>query len=265
MTILERILESKRDEVRKRSARVPLGKLQAAARAAPAPRSLAASLARRGEGLRVIAEVKKASPSKGVIRADFNPLEIARAYEAAGAAGISVLTDEEYFQGSLDHLRAMREVISLPLLRKDFLIDPYQVWESRAAGADAVLLIVAALSDDATLGDLAEEAATLEMEVLWEVHEMEELERLRPFSPRLVGINNRDLRTFDVSLETTRRLVPRVPAGALVISESGFYEHSELERLRGWGVDAFLIGESLMRAADPGAALAALLREGKRP
>lgn len=264
MTVLERILESKRAEISRHRLDVPVEDLQRIVREAPQPRSLAAALARRGEGvpeLRVIAEVKKASPSKGVIRADFDAVGIARTYAAAGAAAISVITDEEYFQGHLEHLRAIRDSVSPPLLRKDFIVDPYQLWEARAAGADAVLLIAAALPDDVLLS-LSEEAAALEMEVLWEVHDQGELDRVKQFSPQLVGINNRDLRTFEVNLETTRRLAPEVPEGAAVVSESGFFTREELVEVRRWGVDAFLIGESLLRAEDPGAALQALLEGG---
>lgn len=259
MTLLEKILRVKRQEVAERRKAAPLSELESAARAAPSVRSLRASLSRSTGAPRIIAEVKKASPSKGVIREDFEPLAVARAYARGGAAGISVLTDRQFFQGSLEHLKAIRrDLPEIPLLRKDFIIDPYQVRESRAAGADAILLILAAI-DDAGLRLLAGEAASLGMEVLYEVHDAEELERLREVEPRLVGINNRDLRTFEVSLETTRRLLPRVPEGALVVSESGFSAASEIEMMRGWGVDAFLIGESLLRAPDPGEALAALI------
>jgi indole-3-glycerol phosphate synthase len=263
MSVLERILESKRREVSARQRARPLAEIAAAARRAPRSRGFAAALERPSAGLRVIGEVKKASPSRGVIREDFDPVAIARAYEAGGAAAISVLTDEEFFAGSLEHLEAVRRSVSLPLLRKDFLIDRYQVLESRAAGADAVLLILAAL-DDGALRELAGEAERLGMDVLWEVHDLEEARRVRQFSPRLVGVNNRDLRTFEVSLETTRRLVPELPEGALVVSESGFSTREELEALRRWGAGAFLIGESLVRARDPAAALRRLVDGGDR-
>jgi indole-3-glycerol phosphate synthase len=257
MTILDLIIAAKGQEVAGRRAARPLEEVKAAAGEAPPARSLAAALARR-DGLRVIAEVKKASPSRGVIRADFDAPAIARAYARSGAAAVSVLTDEKHFQGRLEDLERIRCAVDLPLLRKDFIIDPYQVWEARAAGADAVLLILAALPD-AQLELLAAEAQAAGLEVLWEAHDRGDMERLRGFAPRLAGINNRNLRTFEVTLETTRELLPLAPAGALVVSESGFSRREELETMRGWGVDAFLIGESLMRAADPGEALAELL------
>jgi indole-3-glycerol phosphate synthase len=266
VSVLEDILRHKRAEVEERRREAPLEGLRERARAAPAPRSLAAALAAAGNGFRIIAEVKKASPSKGLIRADFDPVAIARAYERGGARGISVLTDEKHFQGSLEHLAAVRRAVALPLLRKDFIIDPYQVWEARAAGADAILLILAALPDDGLIARLEREANDQGMEVLWEVHDLDELRRLAPRRPRLVGINNRDLRTFEVSLETTRRLIPEAPPGALVVSESGFSRPEELARLCAWGAGAFLIGETLMRAPDPEAALRELVgasgREG---
>jgi indole-3-glycerol phosphate synthase len=208
---------------------------------------------------RVIAEVKKASPSRGVIRADFDPVRIARAYAAGGAAALSVLTDEKHFQGKPEFLEAIRGEVDLPILRKDFLIDPYQVWESRALGADAILVILAAV-DDALAASLAREARDLGMDVLWEVHDGEDLRRASAFAPALVGINNRALKTFAVTLETTRRLLPDVPRGAVAVSESGFSTRDELEAMASWGAGAFLIGESLMRAADPGEALRALVR-----
>ena len=256
MTILERILDTKRAELEESRRARPLEEVAAAASQAPPALSLAEALGQ--DGIQVVAEVKKASPSKGIIREDFDPVAIATAYAGGGAAAISVLTDSEYFQGSLDYLRAIRQEVAVPLLRKDFIIDTYQVFEARAAGADAILLILAALSDEEA-GPLAAAAAELGMEVLWEVHNLEELRRLAGFKPRVVGINNRDLKTFEVSLETTRGLLPEVPDGALVISESGFFQREELEMMAGWGVDGFLIGEGLMRAEDPGQALRGLL------
>ncbi len=256
MTILERILETKRGELEESKRARPLEEVVFAAAQAPPARSLEAAV--RREGLRIVAEVKKASPSRGIIREDFDPLAIAGACAGAGAAAISVLTDSEYFQGSLEYLASIREAVDVPLLRKDFIIDTYQVFEARAAGADAILLILAALSDREA-EPLASAAAELGMDVLWEVHDREEMRRLAAFSPRVVGINNRDLKTFDVSLDTTRRLLPEVPGAAAVISESGFSRRDELEMMVGWGVDAFLIGEGLMRAEDPGAALSGLL------
>lgn len=264
MSILQRILATKAEELEALRRLRPLDEVRAAARDAPATRSLAAALAPgvSDERFRIIAEVKKASPSKGVIRPDFDPVAIAAAYERGGAAAVSVLTDETYFQGRLDFLQRIRERIGLPVLRKDFLIDEYQVWEARAAGADAVLLILAALGDD-QLDRLRAVTEALGMEVLWEVHDLEELRRVQKFSPRLVGVNNRDLTTFEVSLETTRRLIPDMPREALVVSESGFFERHELEMMRTWGAHGFLIGESLMRAADPADAVASLVGGGR--
>lgn len=256
MTILERILETKRGELEESKRARPREEVVFDATQAPPARSLEAAV--RREGLRIVAEVKKASPSRGIIREDFDPLAIAGAYAGAGAAAISVLTDSEYFQGSLEYLASIREAVDVPLLRKDFIIDTYQVFEARAAGADAILLILAALSDR-EVEPLASAAAELGMDILWEVHDREEMRRLGAFSPRVVGINNRDLKTFDVSLDTTRRLLPEVPGAAAVISESGFSRRDELEMMAGWGVDAFLVGEGLMRAEDPGAALSGLL------
>lgn len=265
MTILEKILKEKRIEVAERSGAVPLEDVRARCREAPPPRSLFQALSSpRKAGFKVIAEVKKASPSKGVIREDFDPVAIARAYERAGAAAISVLTDEKHFQGRLEFLKAIRREVGVPLLRKDFIIDRYQVYESRAAGADAILLICAALPEDAGLKALAEEAQALSMDVLWEVHDEAELHRILPLRPAIVGINNRDLRTFEVSLETTKRLLPQVQ-GAVSVSESGFFRREELEMMSKWGVQAFLIGESLLRATDPGAQLELLLASTPGP
>jgi indole-3-glycerol phosphate synthase len=268
LSILDEIIRDKRIEVAGRERSRPIEELRERARAVAPPRRLERAL--RGDGgagrrapFRVIAEVKKASPSKGIIRADFDPVAIATAYQRGGAAAISVLTDAKHFQGSLEHLEAVRAAVELPLLRKDFFIDLYQVWEARAAGADAILLILAAIPSDEELQRLAREAESLGMDVLWEVHEPDELRRLIPLRPKLVGINNRSLRTFEVTLETTRRLLPEVPGDALAVSESGFSRRDELETMREWGVHAFLIGESLMRAPDPGAALAELLRPAK--
>lgn len=258
MNILDRILASKRIEVEARKVSRPLAEVKEAVSAADAPRDFAAALVREDRPHRVIAEVKKASPSKGLIREDFDPVTIARAYSEGGAAAISVLTDEEFFQGRLEYLEAIRREVDVPLLRKDFMIDVYQVHESRAAGADAVLLIVAAL-DDETLELLAREAEDLGMASLWEVHDLEEADRARRFSPRIVGVNNRDLKTFDVSLDTTRNAIPQLPEDTVIVSESGFSERHEIEMMVEWGVDAFLIGESLMRAADPCEALRGLV------
>ena len=263
MSILDRILADKRSEVDELREAMPLAELEDRAASAPAVRPFVPALGRTDRPFSVIAEVKKASPSKGLIRDDFDPVTIATSYAAGGAAAISVLTDEKYFQGKLEYLTAIRRQVDVPLLRKDFILDPYQVVEARAAAADAILLILAAISDDALLAELARQAAALGMGVLWEVHDREELQRLLrlPVEPEVIGVNNRNLRTFEVDLETTRSLLPEMPAGTVKVSESGFFERKELAMMRQWGVDAFLIGESLMRAPDPGKALAGLVGE----
>ncbi|MBN1444028.1 MAG: indole-3-glycerol phosphate synthase TrpC [Planctomycetes bacterium] len=258
MTILDRIVNVKRQEIRLARDRAPLEGLESIAFDAPPARSLAGALSADRPQPRIIAEVKRASPSKGVIRADVDAAGIALAYQEGGAAAISVLTDREFFQGRLEDLEAIASRVSVPVLRKDFTIDAYQVWEARAAGADAVLLIAAILKDG-ELEDLGELAGDLGMDVLYEVHDREELRRVARLGPRLVGINNRNLKTFEVDLETTRRLLPKAPAGAIVVSESGMLRAEDISVMRGWGVSAFLIGESLMRAEDPGAALAGLI------
>ena len=258
--VLDEIIAHKRDELERRCQEKPRSELDAAIPFAPPPRSLSEALREDVGSPRVISEVKKASPSKGLIREDFDPVEIASAYASGGAAAISVLTDEYYFQGHLDYLTRIRERVSVPLLRKDFTLDSYHVAEARSAGADAILLIMAAFPDDAEIAALAAEAEALGMDVLWEVHDREELERLLPLKPKIVGINNRNLRTFEVSLETTHSLLPMIPSEVITVSESGFFKREELDQMRTWGVNAFLIGESLMRSQDPGRALAHLTR-----
>ncbi|MDZ3824437.1 MAG: indole-3-glycerol phosphate synthase TrpC [Pseudoxanthomonas sp.] len=257
--ILDRILARKREEVAARAAATPLAELRARCADAPPARDFFGALASRVADRRpaVIAEVKKASPSQGVIRADFRPDAIARSYEAAGAACLSVLTDADFFQGADEHLRQARAACALPVLRKDFVVDPWQVWEARALGADCVLLIAAAL-DDVQLRELLALTESLGIDALLEVHDGAELERALALPAHLVGINNRDLRTFQVSLETTLSLRPLVPEGRLLVTESGIHERQDVERMRAAGVHAFLVGERFMRAPDPGAALAEL-------
>ena len=257
--ILQKILARKADEVRERSTRLPLTELRSRCAELPPTRGFAAALhAKIAAGLpAVIAEIKKASPSQGVIRADFHPAEIARSYQAGGAACLSVLTDVDFFQGANVFLQQARNACALPVLRKDFMIDAWQIYESRVLGADCILLIVAAL-DDVALAELANLAMSLEMDVLVEVHDLDELERSLPLGVPLIGVNNRNLRTFEVSLDTTLALKPAVPTDRLLIAESGIHVPSDVARLRGEGVHAFLVGEAFMRADDPGAELARL-------
>jgi indole-3-glycerol phosphate synthase len=257
--ILQKILATKAEEVAAAKRTRPYVVVAAAARAAPPPRDFEAALRAKiaAGGSAVIAEIKKASPSRGVLRADFDPPAIARSYEAAGAACLSVLTDRAYFQGAPEYLTAARDACALPALRKDFIVDEYQIAEARALSADAILLIVAAL-DDARLASLEACARDFGMAVLVEVHDAAELERALRLATPLVGVNNRNLRTFDVSLATTFDLLPRIPAGRLVITESGILAPADVARVRAHGVHAFLVGEAFMRAEDPGAALTAL-------
>ncbi len=212
-----------------------------------APRGFAAKLRQCAEKeTAIICEVKKGSPSKGIIRADFDPVTIAQSYEKAGACCLSVLTDEQYFYGSLDYLEQIRKVVKLPLLRKDFIIDPYQVYQARVAGADAILLIAAALDDD-KLRELAALATELQLDTLLEVHDAEELERALPLSVDLIGINNRNLKTFATDLGITEQLAGRIPRAQLAVAESGINSRADIERLQTAGARAFLVGESLMR------------------
>jgi indole-3-glycerol phosphate synthase len=247
-TILDTIVAHKRVELERDRRTVPLRDLQAQVRDLPATRPFADALRRRN-GIHLIAEVKRASPSKGVIRADFDPVTIAGEYAAAGADAVSVLTDERFFQGSLDALRAVRLRVDRPLLRKDFALDAYHLYQARVAGADAVLLIVAILTDD-TLRMLSETASALNLACLVEVHDEFELERALNAGARIVGVNNRDLKTFVTTLETTFRLRSQVPNGVLCVSESGIASREDAERLERAGVDAMLVGESLMRSGD---------------
>lgn len=257
--ILERILRRKAAEVVERAKRESLAHLSARLEGMPPPRDFLGALAARHAENEpaVIAEIKRASPSKGLLREPFEPAEIAESYARHGAACLSVLTDEEFFQGHSDHLVQARQACGLPALRKDFVIDAYQVYEARAMGADCVLLIVAALGDTA-LRELAGLAAHLDMDVLVEVHDEVELERALQIEPALIGINNRDLRTFEVDLETTLELLDKIPEGVTVVTESGIHEPDDVARMRGRGVHSFLVGEAFMRAPDPGARLAEL-------
>ena len=251
--ILLDILANTRAELAERQARRPGAEVRAAAQDAPEPLNFEAALVAK-KPLGVIAEVKKASPSRGVIRAEFDPVAIARGYEAAGAAAISVLTDEKYFGGKLEYLSAIRGATTLPILRKDFIVDPYQVWEARAAGADAVLLITEALAPDA-LKELLDLTRELGMRALVESHDREHLERALASSARLIGINNRNLSSFRVDLMNTERLAPIVPGDRLLVSESGIASAGDVRRLAACGVRAVLVGETLMTAADVGAKL----------
>ena len=255
-TILSRIVESRRTDVARRRRIVPETVLRIAAGKADTPRDFSGALAR--DSVNVIAEIKKASPSAGVLRREFDPVALARAFEQAGAAALSVLTEEENFRGALAHLRDARAAVSLPVLRKDFIMDPWQVWEARAADADSFLLIAAAL-DDATLATLLNLGRELGMEALVEVHTAEELERVLVAGARIVGVNNRNLHTLEVRVETSLDLIKLIPEDRIAVSESGLRSAEDWRKLRAAGFDAFLIGESLMREAEPGAALARLI------
>ena len=258
--ILDRINAVKRDEVAAAQAKLPLAALRAQAESRAEPtrgfvNALRAKIAAGRSG--VIAEVKKASPSKGVLRADFRPDEIARSYERHGAACLSVLTDAPHFQGSVEYLKQARAACALPVLRKDFMIDAYQVYEARAMGADCILLIAASL-DDGQMAELEDCALGLGLDVLVEVHDGAELERALRLRTPMVGINNRNLKTFEVTLDTTLGLLAQVPADRLLVTESGILGPADVARMRQAQVNAFLVGEAFMRAPDPGAALAAL-------
>ncbi len=257
--ILQRILTTKRDEVKAARAAIPLAQLREQVRAAAAPRDFAGALHARIAAGRpaVIAEIKKASPSKGVLRADFDPASIARSYATHGAACLSVLTDVRYFQGAPEFLREARAACELPVLRKDFIVDEYQIVESRSWGADAILLIVAAL-DAPRLRDFEAAARALGLAVLVEVHDARELEAAMQLSTPLIGINNRNLRTFETRLETTLDLLSAIGPDRIVITESGIVSPADVERMRAAGVHAFLVGEAFMRAPDPGSELARL-------
>ena len=254
--ILERILAVKAQEIAKAQRVIPLGVIRDQALAADPPRDFAGALQKRIFAKRpaVIAEIKKASPSKGVIREDFDPVAIARTYEQHGAACLSVLTDRQFFQGAPEYLQAARAACALPVLRKDFIVDPYQVYEARAMGADCILLIVAALADR-QMQTLERHAHELGMALLAEVHDGSELDRALALNTPLLGINNRNLRTFETRLETTLDLLSRIPAERIVITESGISTPADVERMTDHQIYGFLVGEAFMRAQDPGGAL----------
>ena len=253
MGVLGEIVRHKRDEVVIRKREIPRSELEARGKHASPPRDFRAAL--RPEPpvrVRLIAEIKKGSPSRGVFAGSFDPVALARTYAANGATALSVLTDEKYFHGCLEHLEAVRAAVDLPLLRKDFIVDEYQLWEARAGGADAVLLIVAAL-EAPNLRDLAQAAKELGLGVLVEVHTLPELDQALAFDLSVIGVNNRDLETLETRLETSLELIPRIPPGPLVVSESGLFTREDVERVVAAGAHAVLVGEALVTASDVGA------------
>jgi indole-3-glycerol phosphate synthase len=258
-TILDQIVEARRGSIAHRKRSLPEAALKFAVEKAPAPRDFPEALSR--DAYNVIAELKKASPSRGVLRENYTPGTLAASLESAGAAALSVLTEEDFFSGSLGDLKEAKKATQIAILRKDFIIDPWQVLESRAAGADAFLLI-AAILDDATLRELLDLGRSLKMEPLVEVHSREEIARAAAVGARIIGINNRDLRDFSVRMETSLELVEAIPEDCIAVSESGLRTHEDLARLRRAGFDAFLVGEHLMKDADPAKPLRALLEPG---
>ena len=257
--ILKTILQRKTEEISERSAKVSMQEMSKRAQAADPVRGFITAIEQRiaNHQSAVIAEIKKASPSKGVLREDFNPAAIAKSYQQHGAACLSVLTDRDFFQGDEDFLLQARRACALPVIRKDFIIDPYQVYEARAINADCILLIVAAL-DDVALKDLLDQAHELQMDVLMEVHDEAELERALATGARLVGINNRNLRTFETSLSTTIDMLDRIPGDRIVVTESGIHTAKDVQLMRDHDVYTFLVGEAFMKADDPGEKLAEL-------
>lgn len=257
--ILVKILKRKQEEIAERSKKIPLKIMQQLAEQADKPRGFVDALSRKiADGQPgIIAEIKKASPSKGLLREDFQPAEIAKSYASHGAACLSVLTDRDFFQGHEEYLQQARKACDLPVIRKDFIIDPYQVFEARAINADCILLIVSALNDN-QLESLSQLALWLGMDVLVEVHDLAELERALILNLPLIGINNRNLRTFETSLDTTLTLLPRIPDGHIIVTESGIHSSEDVELMRGNNVNAFLVGEAFMRADDPGQKMAKL-------
>ena len=257
--ILKKIIRRKAEEIRERSEKLPLNQLATHLESAPGPRGFIRAIKKKIAAGKpaVISEIKKASPSKGVIRDPFHPAEIARSYEQGGAACLSVLTDIDFFQGCDEYLQQARNACSLPVIRKDFIIDPYQVYEARAIGADCILLIAACL-DDTRLRELTDLAHHLNLDVLTEVHDEAELERALAIGGELVGINNRNLRTFEVSLQTTLDLLDKIPGDRIVVTESGIHTTEDVQLMRANGVNSFLVGETFMRAENPGQKLAEL-------
>ena len=255
-SFLARIVSHKRDELTQTQKKMPLAALQQMAQSQAAPRDFRRALT-AGKNLAVIAEMKKSSPSAGVLREDFTPVALAKSYAAHGAAALSILTDEKFFGGNLENLQKARTVCTLPILRKDFILQPYQIWEARAFGADAILLIVAML-DRSQLFELLFAAAETGVQALVEVHDEAELDRALLAGANLIGINNRNLQTFEVTLETTERLSNLIPASCVRVAESGIKSRQDVGRMAACGVDAILVGSHLMRQADPGQALAEL-------